>query len=594
MTRIIKFLFSLCAILVCIGSASAASSVHISVEPSGLTPGIGDTFYLIINTKNIAGDPAPITKVPGCNVLYPLQQRQVSRKTVVINGQSTTVASASYAVTLRAVTPGNYTFGPITVDGVRSNKVSFRIGKQQSNHAQPSNPDPNSSAAPVLQGNDNGNLFLRATVSNSSPYEQQGVEYVVRLYTSYTSIFDWTATASPKFGNCTYEASDAVSRNLSLADYNGRAYESAVIARYIIYPTQPGLAKILGNAYAGSVAQTYTYNDPYYGTMRKVQPKQVEARPNDIELNVRPLPPHEGVVSGVGDFKVSAQLISRNFKAHQAATVRYVISGTGNLGFLSLPDLKQIYPEELKFLKSEDSMKKQVGASSVSGSVTFDCTILPQRSGEFEIPPVKFLFFNPEKGSYYTVEASGFTISVEEGEKSSAASDALAFDEELMPYGTLSKTHVLMISMWHIWLWYILPIVIVIALMVIYRKRVALMADVAGMRMRKAVKVAKKRLRNAHDCMRRKDEAGFYEEMLKALWGYLGDKLSMPTSELSRDNVSDKLISAGVSQQGVNEAIALIDQCEFAKYASSAGADMQSVYDAGCRFINRIEQEIVK
>ena len=112
--------------------------------------------------------------------------------------------------------------------------------------------------------------------------------------------------------------------------------------------------------------------------------------------------------------------------------------------------------------------------------------------------------------------------------------------------------------------------------------------------LRKAVKVAKKRLRNAHDCMRRKDEAGFYEEMLKALWGYLGDKLSMPTSELSRDNVSDKLISAGVSQQGVNEAIALIDQCEFAKYASSAGADMQSVYDAGCRFINRIEQEIVK
>lgn len=594
MTRILRYILPLVALCLSSFSATAASSVHISVEPAGLTPGVGDTFYIIITTRNVGGDPDPVTHVPGCKVLFPLQQRQMSRRTTVVNGQATTLASASYAVTLRAETPGNYTFGPISVDGVRSNKVSFRIGKTQSNKAQPAAPDPNASSGPVAQGSDNGNIFLRATVSNSSPYEQQGVEYVVRLYTSYTSIFDWTATASPKFGNCTYEASDAVSRNLSLADYNGRAYESAIIARYIIYPTQPGIAKILGNSYSGSVAQTYTYNDPFFGTMRKVQPKQVEARPNDLELNVRPLPPHEGVVSGVGDFKVSAQLVSRSFKAHQAATVRYVISGTGNLGFLSLPDLKELYPEELKFLKSDDSMKKQVGASSVSGSVTFDCTILPQRAGDFEIPPVKFLFFNPEKGSYYTVEAQGFKISVAEGVKTSAADDSLTFADDFLSAAGLSKTHTFLISGGLVWLWYILPVLALVALMIIYRKRMALMADVAGTRMRKALKLARRRLHRAHEALRRKDTAAFYEEMLKALWGYLGDKLSMPTSELSRDNVSEKLTAAGVSAEGVGEAIALIDKCEFAKYGSAAGSDMQEVYDEGCRFINRIEQEIVK
>ncbi len=570
-----------------------AQSVSISVQPSGQTPGVGDTFYLIIQTRNVSADPSPVNSMPGCKVLFPLQQRQVSQSSVTSGGRTTTSISASYAVTLRAETPGSYTFGPITVGGVRSNKVSYKIGAKSS-AASGAAPDPNSQAAPTLQSADGGKLFLRATVSNSSPYEQQGVEYIVRLYTSYTSIFDWTAAASPKFGNCTYEASDAVSRSLSLADYGGRAYESAIIARYIIYPTQPGVAKILGNAYTGSVAQRFTYNDPYYGTMSRVQPRQIEARPNDIELNVRPLPPHEGTLSGVGDFKVSAALVSKQFKAHQPATVRYTISGTGNLGFLSLPDLKEIYPAELKFLKSDDATKKQVGASSVSGTVTFDCTIIPQREGEFEIPPVKFLFFNPEKGAYYTLQAEGFKITVGEGTAASGSEELVVFDDTFLPLGTLAKTHQLYISRPLIWLWFILPVVLLAVLMVIYRKRMAMLADTVGLRKRGAGKLARKRLRAAGDCLRRADASKFYEEMLKAMWGYLADKLSMPTSELSRDNVSERLTSVGVTAETVGSVIDLLDTCEFAKYGSTSGVDMKETYEAGCRIIDEIEQEIAK
>jgi len=570
--------------------ARGAQSVSISIQPSGAVPGPGDTFYLIIDTKNVNHQPQPVTSMPGCKVLFPLQQRQMSQHTTVINGQTTMVMSASYAVTLRAETPGTYSFGPITVGGVKSNRVTYRIGNSSSRQGAPS-PQPGHQG-PSLSSTDNGNLFLRATVSNSSPYEQQGVEYVVRLYTSYTSIFDWTAAASPKFGNCTYDASEAVSRSLSLVEYNGRAYESAIIARYIIYPTQPGVAKILGNAYTGSVAQRFTYDDPMFGTMSRIQPKQVEARPNDIELNVKPLPPHEGLVSGVGDFRVTAQLISKTFKAHQPATVRYTISGTGNLGYLSLPDLKEIYPAEIKFIKSDDQMKKEVGASSVSGSVTFDCTVLPQRAGEFTLPKVPFLFFNPENGAYYTIETPEFHITVGEGDKSRAEEDILVFDSTFKPLGDLSRKHTLLLSYPWIWACYAAPVMLLVLLIVVYRKRMARLADINGMRMRRAGKLARKRLRKAYDAMRRSDSSRFYEEMLTALWGYIGDKLSMPTSELSRDNVSENLLQVGVSDKGVADAIDLIDTCEMAKYGSYAGADMMSVYDRGCSLINLIEKEM--
>lgn len=577
-------------ILFCLFAAAAvlaqAASVKISVQSRGGSIGVGDTFAIIIEVHDVSDVPSPVASMPGCKVLYPLQPR--SQIIQSINGHTT--VSGSYAVTLRALSPGNYTFGPIRVGRTTSNKVSYRISAGGARPGQPSSPQ-SQQGAPKLHSGGDGKLFLRATVSNANPYEQEGVEYVVRLYTSYTSIFDWTAGASPKFGNCTYDASDAVDRQLTLANYGGRAYESAVIARYIIYPTQPGIAKILGNLYTGSVAERYTYTDPYFGTMSRVQPRQIEGKPNDIELNVKPLPAHEGEVCGVGDFRVTAQLVSKQIKSNQPATVRYVVSGTGNLGFVSLPDLAEVYPEELKFLKSDDSMQKKVGVSSVSGTVTFDVTFLPRKEGDFEIPEVKFLFFNPQEGSFYTQTAKGFKINVGKGQASSNT-EIVVFDPKMLPAGKVSKAHSFILSRPSIWLWFVLPVLLLAVLMIIYRKRLAMLSDVTGMKMRKAGKMARKRLKKAYDCMRKHNREGFYGEMLKALWGYLGDKLSMPVSELSRDNVSDALQAKGVSQKTIDEAVNLIDLCEFAKYGSNADADMKSDYEQGCRLIDNIESEI--
>lgn len=569
---------------------ASASQIKLSLQPA--SPAAGETFYLLISTSDVQAEPQPVSSFPGAKVLYPLQVRSAQTQTVSMNGVTRTSMTATYAVTMRAETPGNYSFGPIRIGNVASNKITYNIRKGSAAQQPAATPDPN--AQPKLQSGGNGKLFLRATVSNANPYEQQGVEYVVRLYTSYTSIFDWTAPSSPKFGNCTYEASDAVSRSLTLADYQGRAYESAIIARYIIYPTQTGIAKITGNTYTGSVAERYTYSDPYFGSMSRVQPKQVSATPNEIQLNVKPLPPHDGVLSGVGTFNVSSQLVSKQFKAHQAATIRYTISGTGNLGYLSLPDMNEVLPAEIKFIKSEDAVKKQVGTSSVSGTMTFDCTVIPQRAGKYKIPEVKFLFFNPEKGTYYTVSAQGYEIEVAEGSNASSSDDSLTFNDNLQQIGKLQKAHTFLLSRSGVWLWYICPAAILALLMYVYRKRMAGLADVTGTKKRKAGKIAKMRLRAAAAALKQNNSELFYQEMLKALWGYLSNKLSINTSELTRDNVSDKLSEANVSAQSIDRIIKLIDECEFAKYAPDSDSNMNYAYDEATQIIDRVESEIGK
>lgn len=572
----------------------SAQSVRLSVSPAGSVPGVGDTFYIIVDTHNVSGEPQKPASVPGAKVLF-LQRRKMHTYTAIGNGVSTTRSEASYAITLRAEKAGSYTFGPITIGGVKSNSVSYKIGATSSASSQPA-AAPGSNQVPTLTNTGGSDLFLRAAVSNASPYEQQGVVYTVKLYTTYSSIFDWIATTAPSFGNCTYESTNVVSRSLKQETYNGKTYYTVTIARYIIYPTQTGKALIKGNSYTGSVGQTLEYSDPYYGRMAKLVPKQVDAKPNDIELNVRPLPDIDQYddVNGVGSFNVKAELITKNIMAHQAAVVRYTVSGTGNMSYVSLPDLAEKFPDELKFLKSEDAVNKSVGESSVSGTVTFDCTFIPQKEGDFTIPALTFNFFNPEDGKWYTRKTRSFPIKVGKGSAAHSGESSFTFIDALQNTGNLSRNHTFMISSSLFFLWYLIPVCVLLIVLLIYRKRLRLLADTTLLRQKKASRVARRRLRKAEKHLRRDEASIFYDEMLRSLWGYLSDKLDIPTSELNRGNVTEALTGAAVSEAVSQKLIHLLDDCEFAKYASQSDGNMHDTYYAACELIDSLESSIDK
>lgn len=600
-----KILISL-FILVAAAANLAAGSVTLRVSPQrGKSQiDVGDMFYVIIEVANIDAEPTK-PNIPGGQLVY-FDQTGTSSSFSSVNGRTTQSFTATYTATARAKKEGNYTFGPITVGGVKSNTVKYNIGAAMpSQQPQPGvggqqsqqqgSADDNK---PKSIGKGDENLFLRASVSSTSAYEQQALVYTVKLYSTYTAIKFIGATESPKFDGFVVEESKDISDQLSFETYQGKQYATAVIARYIIFPQMTGNLKVTGNKYTISVDRREYYHDPFWGSLSYSTPLQLNVSPNDLVVSVKELPfPKPSNFSGaVGRFDLKSQLNASSFKTNQAASIVYTLSGTGNIKYAQLPDLSALYPPELEIYTPTTKQDVQVGSSSVSGKVTFDYSFMPLEEGTFKIPEVKFVYFDPQTGKYETSVARGYDITVGKGAavKDDNKHKRLRFDSTLQKVdkSQLRKSIEPWVYTFGFWLWFIVPTLLLLAAVIIVRYYVSTHADMAAFNSRRADKLARRRLRKAGAALRRHDRELFYDELLTALWGYVGDKLKMPTSELLRDNIRQVLTERNIDQQAVDSFISVIDEAEFAKY-SSAGSDdnMNKAYDDAAAVINQLERQ---
>ncbi len=597
------------AVFAFIGVAQAAS-VKLSVSPQrGKNQiDVGDIFYLTIYVSNVSEVPPKPQNITGAKLIYFDRTAEESGFSS-INGVTSRSYAATYTATLRAVKEGSFTYGPVIVGGIKSNQVHYSIGKSMPRQNSASGAASSSVGAdndadnnkPKYIGKGDGNLFLRASVSSSNAYEQQALVYTVKLYTTYDAIKFIGATEAPKFDGFVIEESKDISSSLSFENYQGKTYATAVIARYIIFPQMTGSLKVSGNNYTIAVDRREYYHDSFFGNMSFSTPLQLNVSPNDLVVNVRELPsPKPADFSGaVGKFRLTSQLKSSQFKTNQAASIVYKLEGTGNIKYVQLPDLSALYPPELEIYTPTTTQNVSVGSSSVSGSVTFDYSFMPLEEGDFRIPDVRLVYFNPESGRYETSVAKGYEIHVGKG-KSSDGGDTrlrLKFDSKLQPVSTddLVKEHVPMVYRWVYWLWYIIPLILLLFAVVSYRRYVSLHADMIDFNSRRADKIARRRLRKAVSAMKRDDADVFYDELLTALWGYLGDKLKMPTSELLRDNIKQVLTTRGISDEGIDMLIRIIDDAEFAKYSSASGGEsLHNAYDRAVSVINSLENEFKK
>lgn len=581
------------------------ASVRLSQSPGRgkRTVEVGDMFYIYMEVQDIDARPEVPKSVPGAKVMY-FERTGQSSSFSSVNGRTTQSFSYTYTITLRATKEGSFSYGPVTVGGVRSNKVSYHIGAQGAQGSQaPSGAVPGNSRAgadsdkPKFIGKGDGNLFLRASVSKSSAYEQEALVYTVKLYTTYDAIKFIGASAAPKFDGFVVEESKAISSQLNYETYNGKTYATAVIARYIIFPQMTGSLKVSGNTYTVAVDQREYYHDPFFGSMSYSTPLQLNVTPNDLSVNVKPLPvPKPADFSGgVGKFSITSSLKSSEFKTNQAAAIVYTVSGSGNLKYVQLPDLQSVYPPQIEIYTPTTKQNISAGSSNVSGNVTFDYTFMPLEEGNVIIPEVKLVYFNPETQKYETSVARGYTVNVGKG-KSSARSQSrktVRFNPELLRVNPdkLSVRHVPVIRSFPYWLCFILPVVILAVALIVYKRYVSMHADIAALNSRRADKLARRRLKRAHDALRKGDVENFYTELLKALWGYLGDKLKMPTSELMRDNIRQVLAEKGIPESVVEDLISLIDEAEFAKYSSAGGKEgIDAAYSHAIDTINSLEE----
>lgn len=599
MKRVKNILVILISLFCFIVADAAKVSMQVEMPRGKRGIGVGDTFWISVKLTDIDSKLSQPSNVPGAKLVYFSQTGRSSQSTIV-NGNFSHTTSVTYTMTLKAEKEGNFKFGPLTVDGIKSNTVSYSIGKKDTSLSQSggqSSSSQDDQNGPKFIGKGDDKLFLRANVSKTSAFEQEALVYTIKLYSSYAGVKFAGATSAPTFDGFVIEESKINTIQMDYETYNGKTYATAEIARYIIFPQTTGDLKVLGNTYTISVNSQEYYKDPDWGHLTINRPVNLNVKPNDLIVKVKPLPsPRPANFSGgVGEFEIKSELQNSKLKTNHAASIVYSISGSGNLKYLKLPDLNNIFPSQLEVYSPSVKENISVNSNNTEGDISFDYSFMPLEEGEYAIPSVELVYFNPSTGKYETKQAKGYNVEVTKGEVSSKSQkkDRLVYNTKLEDVGVNKSSTKLIVDSLSYWLWYIVPILLLIIAISIYRRRINDLADIDLLKSKKANKVARKRLKKAEICLRAKDVDKFYDEILSAMWGYIGDKLRIPISDLNRENVRQKLGDAGVNSEDLDSLISLIDECEFAKYSSSLGQiSMDNVYMHACDVINKLDNSL--
>ena len=563
----------------------------------------GNKFNVTFVLNNGEGSSFTAPEVSGAKLIYgPSVSHSYSSSWV--NGKSSSSSSEEYTMIYKATATGKCHIGAasIVVGGKRMATKAFTIEVLPSGSSQPSQQPHRTPGAPTpysdpmtqsadkeVSGKD---LFVRIEMSKPRVYEQQAVVCTIKLYTKY-QISQFMPTIQPSFDGFLIEEIPVQPSLNKVETLNGERYMTAILKQCILYPQQSGNLTISSGNYDVSVVQFDTFRS-IFGSISKPVEKSLKVTSNKATIHILPLPePKPASFTGaVGKFNVTTDLKpATGLKTYSAAIYRYVVSGTGNIKYIKAPEIK--FPDQFDVYDPKTDVQVNDGAGDMSGKVVMDYTFIPQYAGEFEIPASEFSYFNPETGKYETVTVPARHLSVAKGEGQPSNHYRMK-NMDIRPIKSgdlgLKKSHGYIVDGWTYWLWFLLPLLALVALIAYYRRQLKERADVRRMRSKRASKVAQRRLKAARGFAARNDRSGFYAEMLNALWGYMSDKLSIPVSELSKDNINAELEQYGINEQLRKESMELIDKCEFAQYAPElASGDMNAVLDEAAGIIDRLE-----
>lgn len=608
------------------GAASAAEAVSVRVQaPSEVIQGDRFRVSYIVNTQDI--DDFKVGEFTGLVELYG-PSRSSSSSFSIVNGKTTSSSTVTFTYTLTTDQAGTFHIPAATVvcDGrtVKSSSPQITVlpggsGGGSSNGSSAQNQNGQSQAhshqADRMRMQNTGekitgkDIFIAVTASKKRVFEQEAVLLTYKLYT-LVNVSEMTGKMPELDGFHVQEINRQRQPELKMEHYNGRNYGTVVWSQYVVFPQQTGELKIPEIKFEAIVLQQNRSADPFdifFGGGSMMQEVKKVVMAPAVVLHVDPLPtPKPANFSGaVGKFTVASALTPQQLKANDATTLRLTVTGTGNMKLMNAPDVQWPKDFERYDPKSEDQTK--IGASGSSGSVVFDYIAVPRHQGKFELPPVEFCYFDPDAREYKTVNSEAYTIEVEKGKGGSSSASQNYSKEEIEMLNSdiryiktgkadyINADEASLLGTSRIWALYVAASAIFLALVIAFRRFASANADIAGRRGRKASKAATKRLKVARKLMRGGDSNAFYDETARALWGYVGDRLNMAASELTRDNVREKLSDRGATVELTDRFIAALDECEFARYApGDAAQNMDKVYSAAEQVINQMEAELKK
>lgn len=596
MKRINIFIFSIIAAVM-----MAAAADFTVVPPRNVIA--GNKFSVTFRLKNGEGTGLKTQEIEGCTLLYgPTTSTMQSYQN--INGRASSSVTYEYSFIYRADKEGTFTIPPasINVNGqtLRTEAVKFKVLPPDSNGGghQPDVRIDDPSTQTADRNVTDKDVFIRIILNKSTAYKEEAMECVLKLYTKYSSISGITAVTPPTFDGFLIDEDNSMSQANEIEHYNGQNYLTAVLKKYIIFPQKSGKLTINSGEFDINVIQHERVNMGFFTTTRPVE-KTVRTRPGNIAINILPLPEPQpaGFSGAVGQYNLTSEISSTSLRTGEAASLKVTITGSGDVKYIQEPQIE--FPTEFEQYTPKTDINSRIAGNTVSGTVGIEYTFVPQTVGQFTIPAYEFIYFDPSAKKYVTLTTPAYDLNVAKGASSTVAEttdqqNIKAKVTDILHIKTgdkgLKSDHTPVIYSMSYWGFYLLIILVFGVIIYVYAKQVKLSADVTGMKMAKANKVARRRLKEAKKFMDTQSYEKFYAEILHAIWGYIGDKLAMPASQLTRQNISDTLRENNTPDEIINRLIAVIDDCEMARYTPmDNSASAGKVYNETSELMKEME-----
>ena len=572
-----------------------------------------DNPFQLVYTINASGKDLRVPEINNFEVLAgPFESHSTSVQ--IVNGRQTASTSISYTYTLQAKKTGTFTISTATIlvenKRLSSNALTIKVlpADASATNSQQRGRQQNSTSGGQSISSDN--IFVRTIVSTPTVYEQEPVLITYKLYTTL-DVIQCPPTKFPDFnGFLKQELEAPKNRQFGLENYNGKNYTSVILYQYLLYPQRSGAITIDKADFEAVIqvrnrAAARSIFDDFFDSYTNVQ-KKISATP--IKVNVLALPANKpsSFSGAVGRFTLSSKLSANKIKANEALTLKIDIAGNGNMKLIQNPEVKLPVGFEKYDPKISNNFKSST--NGVSGSKTIEYMFIPRHSGTFEIPSAEFSYFDVKERTYKVLKTPVYKIEVLKGAGGESPSvvgnyvdkqdvKQIAKDIRYISLSKfeLQKENVFLFGSIIGWLMILLPLLLALLLFFILRKFVKDNADEVFIKNKKANKLAQKRLKFAQKLLKEGNKDQFYEEIMKAVWDYLSDKLFIPVALLTKEKVAFELTKKGVDIQLIEEFNKILNICEFARYAPNTGQqEMGNLYNETIQAISNLEEFIKK
>lgn len=570
-------------------------------------------YFNLVYSSNVEVEDVRIAELSNFFEILYGPSTSMSSSTTIVNGKYQSSTSYGFTYVLRPKKTGTFTIpaATATVNGSKYNSNSLTIKvlptDQQGTQTQQRSAAASTQDAGSTQSVSNDQVFIRAIPSKTSVSEQEGLLVTYKIYTRV----DISGMENPKFpefkGFMAQEIEVPQNRQWELENYNGANYQTTILKQTVLYPRETGSLTIDKGSFDlilkvknRNTRVRSIFND-FFDTYSEVK-KTVYC--NSVKINVTPLPFGKPAdFCGVtGNLNMTSSISSQKVKANEAVTIRIKISGSGNLKMIPTPELT--FPADFESYDPKVDNAFKTSTSGVSGTKSIEYLVIPRFPGTFQVPAATLSYYDLATHKYKTLSTQPFTIEVAKGDGNvTNVSGKFANQEQLRLLGSdirylksnikLQKQPELFFATLPFWLSFLIPLLLFGILLLIYRKQLKDNADIVRVRNRKANQVAVKRLKQASVFLKEGKKDFFYDEVLKALWGYTSDKLNIPLSKLDKETIGTQLTESKVGEDIRKEFLEILETCEYARFApGDAASAMDKLYEQTMDVINKMENTI--